>query len=56
MSTFLSQGGSFLPSFMMLFFIVIFIGILFWAFRPANKSYFEKQALIPLQEDEHDKS
>jgi cytochrome c oxidase cbb3-type subunit 4 len=32
--------------------MVIFLGIVFWAYRPKNKSRFESDARIPFREDE----
>jgi|GEM_PF-4006933 cytochrome c oxidase cbb3-type subunit 4 len=32
--------------------LILFIGILFWAFRPKNRKRFQKDAEIPFHEDE----
>ncbi len=32
--------------------LVLFIGILFWAFRPKNRKRFQKDAEIPFHDDE----
>lgn len=32
--------------------MLIFLGIVFWAFRPKNKRRFESDARIPFREDE----
>lgn len=32
--------------------MLVFLGIVFWAFRPKNKSRFESDARIPFREDE----
>ena len=32
--------------------IVLFLGIIFWAFRPKNRKRFQKDAEIPLHDDE----
>ncbi len=38
----------------LLFFLSVFIGILIWAFAPANKQKIESYKFIPLAEDTHD--
>lgn len=35
--------------------VVLFIGIIAWAFRPKNKARFERDAKIPLQDDDRGK-
>tara|TARA_R110000803_G_scaffold103866_1_gene171989 strand:- start:175 stop:336 length:162 start_codon:yes stop_codon:yes gene_type:complete len=32
--------------------LILFIGILFWAFRPKNRKRFQKDADIPFHDDE----
>lgn len=32
--------------------MLIFLGIVFWAYRPRNKGRFESDARIPFREDE----
>ncbi len=32
--------------------LVLFVGILIWAFRPKNRKRFERHADIPLRDDE----
>lgn len=32
--------------------VILFVGIVFWAFRPKNKKRFEKDGEIPFAEDE----
>ena len=33
--------------------IVLFAGILFWAFRPKNRKRFESDGMIPFRNDEN---
>ncbi|AEO49874.1 CcoQ/FixQ family Cbb3-type cytochrome c oxidase assembly chaperone [Rhodospirillum rubrum] len=35
-----------------LWLMLIFAGIIFWAFRPRNKDRFEKYGAIPLRDDQ----
>ncbi|CAA7615342.1 cbb3-type cytochrome c oxidase subunit 3 [Magnetospirillum sp. UT-4] len=35
-----------------LWLMVLFLGIVFWAYRPKNKDRFESYADIPLRDDE----
>lgn len=35
-----------------LWLMILFLGIVFWAFRPKNKSRFESHADIPLRDDD----
>ena len=44
---FVQQGGT-------LYFILIFLGGLFFALRPRNKAAFKHAARIPLEEDDND--
>lgn len=32
--------------------LFLFVGILYWAFRPKNRKKFQKDAEIPLRDDE----
>ena len=32
--------------------LILFVGILFWAFRPKNRKRFQKDADIPFHDDE----
>jgi cytochrome c oxidase cbb3-type subunit 4 len=36
----------------LLFFLLLFAGILFWAFRPKNRRKFDEAARIPLEPPE----
>jgi cytochrome c oxidase cbb3-type subunit 4 len=40
-----------LSSFWTVWAVIIFLVIVFWAFRPRNKKRFEKDARIPLDDD-----
>ena len=33
--------------------VILFVGILFWAFRPKNKAKFEEAAQIPLRDEDN---
>lgn len=40
---------------MLIFFFAIFAGIMFWAYRPANKIKMKSYGDIPFKEDEEEK-
>jgi len=44
--------AAFIHEYMTVILIVLFLGILFWAFRPKNRKRFQKDAEIPLHDDE----
>ena len=33
--------------------MVLFLGVLFWAFRPKNKKRFEEDAMIPFKDEKN---
>ena len=33
--------------------VILFVGILFWAFRPKNKAAFDDHAMIPFRDEEN---
>lgn len=39
----------------LIFFFSVFLGIIIWALRPANKTRFQGYSAIPLDEDFHGK-
>ena len=43
--------GRILTSVWTLWAVAVFAGIAFWAWRPANRRRFERDALIPLNDD-----
>lgn len=45
----------FLRSLWGLWLMVLFLGIVFWAFRPRNRARFESYGDIPLRDDDDDK-
>ena len=47
----LQMLGELLSSIWTIWAIVVFAGIAFWAWRPKNRSRFEKDARIPLNDD-----
>lgn len=38
----------------LLFFFIVFVGIVIWAWRPSAKMEFKRLGMIPLKEDTHD--
>lgn len=44
--------GEFLGSLWTVWALLVFAGIAFWAWRPRNKRRFEKDAQIPLNDDD----
>ncbi len=44
----------FLRSLWLVWLIVLFAGIVYWAFRPKNKQRFERDAQIPFKDDDGD--
>lgn len=40
-----------LQSLWLLWLIVVFVGIVWWAYRPKNKKRFEEDARIPFKDD-----
>jgi len=41
-----------LASLWLVWLIILFVGIVFWAYRPKNKKRFEEAARIPFKDDE----
>lgn len=37
----------------LLFFVVLFVGIVFWAYHPKNKKKMEDHGTIPLKEEDN---
>ena len=37
---------------LILIMLVLFVGVLYWAFRPKNRKRFQKDAEIPFHDDE----
>jgi cbb3-type cytochrome oxidase subunit 3 len=35
-------------------FFVVFIGVIFWIYRPGSKKLYDQASLIPLSENNHD--
>lgn len=50
----LDQISDFLRQFWGLWLMLLFLGIVWWAYRPKNKDRFEDDARIPLRDDETD--
>jgi len=48
----LNALGEFLGSLWTVWALIVFAGIAFWAWRPRNKKRFEKDAQIPLKDDD----
>jgi cytochrome c oxidase cbb3-type subunit 4 len=48
----LESVGEILTSIWTVWAILIFAGIVFWALRPANRRRFERDAHIPLKDDD----
>lgn len=48
----LQSLGEFLGSLWTVWALIVFAGIAFWAWRPRNKKRFEKDAQIPLNDDD----
>ncbi|MBF0094973.1 MAG: cbb3-type cytochrome c oxidase subunit 3 [Alphaproteobacteria bacterium] len=49
----LVEISDFLRSFWGLWLMVVFVGIVWWAFRPGNKARFEDYGGIPLRDDKN---
>ncbi|MEO5374801.1 MAG: cbb3-type cytochrome c oxidase subunit 3 [Alphaproteobacteria bacterium] len=52
----LVEVSDFLRSLWGVWLMVIFLGIVWWAFRPKNKAVWESRSEIPFKDDEHDKN
>jgi cytochrome c oxidase cbb3-type subunit IV len=48
----LKQIGEYLATLWTVWAVLIFLGIAFWALRPKNRKRFERDARIPLDNDE----
>ncbi|MQX36933.1 cbb3-type cytochrome oxidase subunit 3 [Roseospira navarrensis] len=48
----LDQLSDFLRQFWGLWLMLLFLGIVWWAYRPKNKDRFKDDAMIPLRDDE----
>ena len=48
----LQRLGETLASLWLVWLIILFVGIVFWAYRPKNKKRFEEDARIPFKDDE----
>jgi len=44
--------SNFLRQFWGLWLMLLFLGIVWWAYRPGNKNRFERDAMIPLRDDD----
>jgi len=44
--------SGFLRQFWGLWLMLLFLGIVWWAYRPGNKRRFEDDAMIPLRDDD----
>lgn len=42
----------FLPELSLLLFVLVFVGAVFWVFRPGSSAIYERRAQLPLGEDE----
>ena len=47
----LNAIASFLRSFWTVWLMLLFVGILFWALRPKNKSKFDEASRIPIRNE-----
>ena len=47
------QGLYVAPALTLLLFLGIFLGMLFWIFRPGAREYYRRGANLPLEEDKH---
>ncbi len=48
------QISDFLRQFWGLWLMLLFLGVVWWAFRPRNKDRFREDAMIPFRDDEDD--
>ena len=48
----LQEISEFLRSLWGLWLMALFLGIVFWAFRPRNKAMMDDAAMIPLRDDD----
>lgn len=47
----LEEIASFLRSLWGVWLMILFLGIVFWVYRPRNKDKYEDQASLPLRDD-----
>lgn len=52
---FLSDFTGWLRQLWVVWLLLLFLGVIFWTFRPKNKEHFEQASRIPLEDNNEEK-